>query len=447
MIFFKQKSANKTEPQFTDSQFDRAHCDRQVERRRNLILNKLINNLPFTFNFQKQNYPIVFLLILLSSGLFFTCRKKSEPQIKHMKVYFEPGRFGGWPANNGIWSWENEILVGFARGYHKDLGPEMHNIDREKPEEHMFARSLDGGETWVIEDPSKEGVMIARGTSLHGTEPKPVNMKAITTLNEPMNFTNPGFVLKFWFLDTNKGPSIFYYSYDKGHTWKGPFSISVEGKDNIMARTDYIVEDDNSCLAFFTASKSDDNEGRVFCARTDNGGFLWQMVSWVGDEPKTGFRIMPSTVRISENELLLTSRVQSDTASWAELSPAEKKNSRTIDAWKSSDNGKNWELSGIPVDELGEGNPPCLIKLKDGRLCLTYGYRAAPYSICAKISDDNGKSWGNEIVLRNDGAGRDIGYVHSVQRPDGKVVTIYYFQDKEQPERYIGCTIWEPNKI
>ena len=51
----------------------------------------------------------------------------------------------------------------------------------------------------------------------------------------------------------------------------------------------------------------------------------------------------------------------------------------------------------------------------------------------------------NEIVLRNDGAGRDIGYVRSAVRTDGKVVTIYYFQDKEQPERYIGCTIWNPN--
>ena len=97
-----------------------------------------------------------------------------------------------------------------------------------------------------------------------------------------------------------------------------------------------------------------------------------------------------------------------------------------------------------PVEELGEGNPPSLIKLKDKRLCLTYGYRAEPYSICAKISEDNGRTWGETIVLRDDGAGRDIGYVRSVQRPDGKVVTLYYFHDKENPERYIGCTIWDP---
>ncbi|MCA9414372.1 MAG: hypothetical protein KC944_24380, partial [Candidatus Omnitrophica bacterium] len=43
---------------------------------------------------------------------------------KDVVVYKEDGRFGGWPANHGIWSWGNEILVGFSAGYHRDLGPE-----------------------------------------------------------------------------------------------------------------------------------------------------------------------------------------------------------------------------------------------------------------------------------------------------------------------------------
>jgi hypothetical protein len=96
------------------------------------------------------------------------------------------------------------------------------------------------------------------------------------------------------------------------------------------------------------------------------------------------------------------------------------------------------------VDDLGEGNPPSLIKLKDGRLCLTYGVRAEPYRISAQFSEDDGKTWSDPIVLREDGGGRDIGYVRSLQRPDGKVVTLYYFQDQLKPERYIAATIWEP---
>jgi hypothetical protein len=47
--------------------------------------------------------------------------------------------------------------------------------------------------------------------------------------------------------------------------------------------------------------------------------------------------------------------------------------------------------------------------------------------------------------LRDDGGGRDVGYPRSVQRKDGKVVTVYYIWDKKSgPERYIAATIWDP---
>ena len=72
-------------------------------------------------------------------------------KLRNGEVYYEKGRFGGWPANFGAWSWGDELLVGFARGYYKDLGEKRHNIDREKPEEHLFARSLNGGETWKLQ--------------------------------------------------------------------------------------------------------------------------------------------------------------------------------------------------------------------------------------------------------------------------------------------------------
>ena len=35
----------------------------------------------------------------------------------HLVVAREPGRYGGWPANHGMWAWGNEILVGFSWGH------------------------------------------------------------------------------------------------------------------------------------------------------------------------------------------------------------------------------------------------------------------------------------------------------------------------------------------
>ena len=87
-----------------------------------------------------------------------------------------------------------------------------------------------------------------------------------------------------------------------------------------------------------------------------------------------------------------------------------------------------------------QGTP--LIELRDGRLCLTYGVRKAPFEIQAKFSDDQGKTWSDAFVLKTGGGGRDMGYVRSVQRPDGRVVSAYYWHPKQTPFRQVVVTIW-----
>ena len=53
---------------------------------------------------------------------------------------------------------------------------------------------------------------------------------------------------------------------------------------------------------------------------------------------------------------------------------------------------------------------------------------------------------GTMVIFREDGGNWDIGYPRSVQRTDGKIVTIYYYWDPETgPERYIAATIWDPD--
>jgi hypothetical protein len=37
-----------------------------------------------------------------------------------------------------------------------------------------------------------------------------------------------------------------------------------------------------------------------------------------------------------------------------------------------------------------------------------------------------------------------VGYPRSFARPDGKVVTVYYFHDEPLSDRYIAATIWQP---
>jgi len=384
----------------------------------------------------KPIFALLFLAIAMMPALICvageTERGTDAVDAKHVKVYYEKGRFGGWPANFGMWNWGNEILVGFSRGYYKDLGPTRHHIDREKPEEQWFARSLDGGETWSLEYPAKDGVLVAEGDALHGIETPGLPIPKMKACPGGINFTHPDFAMTLRMTDIDaRTPSKFFYSYDRGHSWEGPFVLPNVGVNGIAARTDYIVDGKHECMLFQTAGKSDGTEGRPFCMRTTDGGKTWEFVSWIMPEPE-GFGIMPSTVRLDENTLLTTIRRRETENRW-------------IAAYISKNNGKSWEFLNDPVPTNGEGNPPCLIQLADGRICLTYGVREEPFRISAKLSNDNGQTWSDEIVLRDDGNDRDIGYCRSIQRPDGKVVTTYYINEKETgPERYIAATIWDP---
>jgi hypothetical protein len=136
-------------------------------------------------------------------------------------------------------------------------------------------------------------------------------------------------------------------------------------------------------------------------------------------------------VRLSENRLVTALRVRGpDGKSW-------------IDVYASSDNGAHWEQASRPVADTGRGNPASLIRLRDGRLCLTWGQRREPFTIRAIFSDDQGETWGGEFVVHAGGVEPDLGYPRTVQRPDGNLVTVFYFNEANRNERFLARTIWK----
>ncbi len=378
-----------------------------------------------------MRWVVILLAVICASPAFAELRPED---VKHVKVYSKKGRFGGWPANHGIWIWGNEILVGFSEGWYKDLGPDRHHIDREKPELHWLARSKDGGESWEITDPGKRGYLVPQGGFLHGVAREDVAPKEATQCPGGIDFTHPDFAMTARTTNINDGISRFYYSYDRGDTWQGPHLLPDFGAPGTAARTDYIVNGQHDCMLFLTVAKANSDEGRVYCVRTRDGGKSWSLEGKIGPEP-AGFAIMPATVRLGEQGLYTILRRREGAKRWQS-------------AWRSADDGKTWTYVNDPVPDAGEGNPAALVKMTDGRLCMVYGYRAAPFSMRAKISDDNGETWSEDIVLRDDGANRDIGYPRLVQRPDGKLVALYYISEATTgPERYIAATIFDPNSV
>jgi hypothetical protein len=52
--------------------------------------------------------------------------------MQHITVYREKNRYAGWPANYGIWSWQNEVVVGFTLGYYDGENGGFHTADRDR---------------------------------------------------------------------------------------------------------------------------------------------------------------------------------------------------------------------------------------------------------------------------------------------------------------------------
>jgi hypothetical protein len=120
---------------------------------------------------------MVGISLILLLGILIQHSLAQQPQnIKHVVIAVEEGSFYGWPANNGIWSWGDEILVGFTKGEYSVK--DGHNIGSKHISK--LARSTDGGVTWKVFDP--EDYVGDGGTK--------------TSLNTAIDFNKPGFAMR-----------------------------------------------------------------------------------------------------------------------------------------------------------------------------------------------------------------------------------------------------------
>lgn len=90
---------------------------------------------------------------------------------------------------------------------------------------------------------------------------------------------------------------------------------------------------------------------------------------------------------------------------------------------ESSDGGRTWAL---PKSVGVWGLPSHLLRLRSGRLLMTYGHRRAPLGNQARLSLDHGRTWSAPLIISADGASSDLGYPSTVELEDGTLVTVWY---------------------
>lgn len=106
---------------------------------------------------------------------------------------------------------------------------------------------------------------------------------------------------------------------------------------------------------------------------------------------------------------------------------------------ESTDGGKTWS---IPRSIGVWGLPSHLLRLRDNRLLMTYGHRRKPFGNQARLSEDEGATWSEPIVISGDGAGGDLGYPSTVELEDGGFITAWYEKPSDSPMARLRMAKW-----
>jgi hypothetical protein len=211
-------------------------------------------------------------------------------------------------------------------------------------------------------------------------------------------------------------------SSDGGRTWQigKQFPAAREGMTELIPFGDIYAAEDGTLRSGVYARTVEGQVYHAWMIRSSDDGQTWDVQSRISD---------------TSNE---TTIFPLGGKSWLAAARA-----RQVELFRSDDNGDTWTNTGA-VTGPNEINGH-LARLADGRLLLSYGNRVAgKYGVLARISHDEGRSWGEPIRLAT-AMDRDCGYPSSVERPDGRIVTAWYARSAPGHSRYhMGVTIWQP---
>jgi hypothetical protein len=173
----------------------------------------------------------------------------------------------------------------------------------------------------------------------------------------------------------------------------------------------------------FPAGPEHGEPNRPLVYRSTDDGTAFRFLSFITPRDDPNFsglqRMYPRGLLLPSGRILCTLRVDRDWAGdmWTEL-------------FKSDDGGRTWQFLSRVTDFGAPGSP---VLMSDGRLVLVYTYRLPPYGMRAVVSEDEGATWGPEVVIRSDGGSWDIGYPRAWEMSPGKIGTIYHYNDRDDP--------------
>ena len=360
-------------------------------------------------------------------------------QIDHQVVYKRDDEFCSWPFTSGFWeNGEGTLIANFAtRNVQYDSGDAIrHDVlgQNSSNPRTITVRSQDRGLTWDGDNPQ---VNMMAGPGGEGRGMSPDEMP--TMLSEPVDYTDPNVLVSNGVMGgfATKGTrGTIRVSRDGGRNWGETVVLPMANLDAFTGIQSVLVRPDGRCLLFMFSVDADNTHRHPMVYGSHNQGREFDFMSFITprDDPWgnadanytdpsvafVGHRwFYPRGYLLPNGRIICVLRCQRDPTGvmWSEI-------------FASDDGGASWEFLSR-INDFGA--PASLVVMPDGRVVAIYGYRLAPSGIRASVSEDGGKTWGREIIVRNDGGSWDLGYPNAWHVEGSTVGALYYFNSKNDP--------------
>ena len=199
-------------------------------------------------------------------------------------------------------------------------------------------------------------------------------------------------------------------STDGGRSWSAPYRCPVNSPHGPIQLSDGRLLYPGK---IFWYGPSGQSKGRIGVCESSDDGQSWR---WLAEIPTRkgdnldGYHELHG-VETTDGTLI------------AHIRNHNTANERETLQSRSTDGGKTWS---VPREIGVWGLPSHLLKLRDGRLVMSYGHRRPPYGNQARVSEDQGRSWSEAITISEDGISSDLGYPSTVELNDGSLLTAWY---------------------
>ncbi len=395
-----------------------------------------------------DNYLIRIIVCFFSLLLISVDKVSGQPpvsgarKVKDIVIYQDSAFYAAFPSV--IKKPDGELFLAFRRAPERRILGEK-GTNHVDPNSYLVAVRSRDGENW-----SKNPELIYAHAFGGSQDPCLLQLRdgSILCASYGWTFLRPGATA----LENNQnyfhtGGATFLGGYivrstDGAKSWQGPIyppSIQQELRSNPFG---------NPIPAYNRGAMYEGKDGRIFWSVAGTGkqngdkrttanylliskdkGITWEYSAVVADDETVTF-----------NETSVYETPKGDIVAFLRTAGFEDQACIA----RSSDGGKTfskWQSMGF------KGHPLQAMRLPDNRVLLVYGYRHKPYGIRARILNEECTDFATaeEIVLREDGGGGDIGYPWAVQLDQNRVLVTYYY-NIDNGTRHIAGTILEIGK-